>query len=80
MELLIMVDKNTRNCNIVKKISDIFIVIVGETLSQFISKNFFNDSIWHNLIILIVFLLVMTPVKLYIDNNIDRYFLNKENK
>jgi len=75
-----MVDKNTRNCNIVKKISDIFIVIVGETLSQFISKNFFNDSIWHNLIILIVFLLVMTPVKLYIDNNIDRYFLNKENK
>lgn len=69
-----MLDKNT----IYKKITDIIFVILGSFLSQFISNNFFNDSFWLTLIILIVFLLIMTPVKIYIDSKIDRYFIDKE--
>ena len=78
MEIFTMIDNNTRNCNLVKKKIDILFVVVGAVLAQVISDNFLNGTFIWSLIILIVFLLIMTPVKISIDSRIDRHYLNKD--
>lgn len=75
-----MVEKNTRNCNLVKRITDILFVVIGSFLAQVISDNFLNGSFAWSLIILIVFLLIITPLKISIDSRIDKYYMNKHKR
>lgn len=77
-EVIAMVDKNTRNCNLVKRITDILFVAIGAFLAQAVSDNFLNGSFVWNLIILVVFLFIITPLKISIDSGIDQYYMNKD--
>lgn len=75
-----MFDKKTRNCNLVKRITDILLVEIGVFLAQVVTDNFLGGLFIWNLIILILFLFFITPLKISIDSRIDQYYMNKDNQ
>ena len=72
-----MVDKNTRNCNLVKRVVSIIASIIAIIIAQIIADKYFNGRMAFTLIIMVIILLILTPVGIAVDKKIEAYFENK---
>lgn len=66
-----MYDKSTRNRNLLKRLIDIVMVLIGVTIADLISGKFFNDSLSMRIILIIIFMAIMVPIDLYIEKKLD---------
>jgi len=71
LEKMIMYDKSTRNRNLLKRLIDIVMVLIGVTIADLISGKFFNDSLSMRIILIIIFMAIMVPIDLYIEKKLD---------
>ena len=72
-----MIDKNTRNCNLVKRAVNIIASIIAITIAQIIADKYFDGRMVFTLIIMVIILLILTPVGIAVDKKIEAYFENK---
>ncbi|MGN0153824.1 MAG: hypothetical protein ACI4A3_05195 [Lachnospiraceae bacterium] len=72
-----MIDKNTRNCNVVKRVLNIIVSIIAIIISQIISGKWFDGVLVWTLIIMVIILLILTPVGIIVDRKIETYYENK---
>ena len=72
-----MVDKNIRNCNLVKRVVSIIASIIAITIAQIIADKYFYGRMAFTLIIMVIILLILTPVGIAVDKKIEAYFENK---
>lgn len=73
-----MIDKNTRNCNLMKKIINIITAWIAIIIAQIIADKFFDESFAWTLIIMIILLVIFVPVGLFIDKKIDAHYEDKK--
>lgn len=66
-----MYDKSTRNRNLLKRLIDIVMVLIGVTIADLISGKFFDDSLSMRIILIIIFMAIMVPIDLYIEKKLD---------
>lgn len=72
-----MIDKNTRKCNVVKKVVNIIVSIMAIIISEIIADKCFNGAFTCTLIIMAIILLALTPIGVVVDRKIDAYYDNK---
>ena len=68
-----MIDKNTRNCNLVKRVVNIVVSLIA----IIIADKYFDGRMVFTLIIMVIILLILTPVGIAVDKKIEAYFENK---
>lgn len=74
-----MIDKNVRNCNVVKRLVNVIITLIAFMIAQIVSDTFLKGSFMWTLVILVIVLLILTPLGTYLDNKIDKHYENKRN-
>ena len=72
-----MIDKNTRNCNLVKRVVNIVVSLIAIIIAQIIADKYFYGRMVFTLIIMVIILLILTPVGIVVDKKIEAYFENK---
>lgn len=72
-----MIDKNTRNCNLVKRVVNIVVSLIAIIIAQIIADKYFYGRMVFTLIIMVIILLILTPVGIAVDKKIEAYFENK---
>lgn len=73
-----MIDKNTRNCNLVKRVVNIVVSLIAIIIAQIIADKYFDGKMFFILIIMVIILLILTPVGIAVDKKIEAYFKNKK--
>lgn len=71
LERMKMYDKSTRNRNLLKRLIDIVMVLIGVTIADLISGKFFNGSLGMQIVLIIIFMAIMVPIDLYIEKKLD---------
>ncbi len=71
-----MIDKNVRNCNLVKRIVNIIQAFVAYVIAQTISDNFLNGSVVWTIVIMMVVLIAFIPLGIWLDKKIDARYEN----
>lgn len=72
-----MIDKNTRNCILFKRVVNIIVSVIAIIISQIIADKCFDGAMVFTLIIMVIILLILTPVGIVVDKKIEAYFENK---
>ena len=62
-----MIDKNVRNCNLVKRIVNIIQAFVAYVIAQTITDNFLNGSVVWTIVIMMVVLIAFIPLGIWLD-------------
>lgn len=62
-----MIDKNVRNCNLVKRIVNIIQAFVAYVIAQTITDNFLNGSVVWTIVIMVVVLIAFIPLGIWLD-------------
>ena len=71
-----MYDKKVRNCNAVKKLTDMVLVVIIAFISEFFSDAFLGGKFATLLICMLLIMIVTTPLKLWLDKKIEEYFVD----
>ena len=71
-----MIDKNVRNCNLMKRIVNIIQAFVAYVIAQTISDNFLNGSVVWTIVIMMVVLIAFIPLGIWLDKKIDARYEN----
>ena len=71
-----MIDKNVRNCNLMKRIVNIIQAFVAYVIAQTISDNFLNGSDVWTIVIMVVVLIAFIPFGIWLDKKIDARYEN----
>lgn len=71
-----MIDKNVRNCNLVKRIVNIIQAFVAYVIAQTITDNFLNGSVVWTIVIMVVVLIAFIPLGIWLDKKIDARYEN----
>lgn len=71
-----MIDKNVRNCNLVKRIVNIIQAFVAYVIAQTITDNFLNGSVVWTIVIMMVVLIAFIPLGIWLDKKIDARYEN----
>ena len=71
-----MIDKNVRNCNIMKRIVNIIQAFVAYVIAQTITDNFLNGSVVWTIVIMMVVLIAFIPLGIWLDKKIDARYEN----
>lgn len=66
-----MIDKNVRNCNLMKRIVNIIQAFVAYVIAQTITDNFLNGSVVWTIVIMVVVLIAFIPLGIWLDKKID---------
>lgn len=74
-----MIDKNVRNCNVVKRLVKVVITAIVVIAAQMIADAFLDGSFMWTWIIVVIILLILTPLEIYLDNKIDKHYEKKRN-
>ena len=72
-----MIDKNTRLCNLMKRIINVITAVMAVVIAQIISENFLDGSLLWTVIIMVVFFVIFAPLGLFIGKKIDDYYDKK---
>ncbi len=71
-----MIDKNVRNCNLMKRIVNIIQAFVAYVIAQTITDNFLNGSVVWTIVIMVVVLIAFIPLGIWLDKKIDARYEN----
>ena len=71
-----MIDKNVRNCNLMKRIVNIIQAFVAYVIAQTITDNFLNGSVVWTIVIMMVVLIAFIPLGIWLDKKIDARYEN----
>ncbi len=71
-----MIDKNVRNCNLVKRIVNIIQAFVAYVIAQTMTDNFLNGSVVWTIVIMVVVLIAFIPLGIWLDKKIDARYEN----
>ena len=71
-----MIDKNVRNCNLMKRIVNIIQALVAYVIAQTITDNFLNGSVVWTIVIMVVVLIAFIPLGIWLDKKIDARYEN----
>ena len=72
-----MIEKNTRICNLMKRIINVITAVMAVVIAQIISENFLDGSLLWTVIIMVVFFVIFAPLGLFIGKKIDDYYDKK---
>lgn len=72
-----MIEKNTRICNLMKRIINVITAVMAVVIAQIISENFLDGSLLWTVIIMVVFFVIFAPLGLFIRKKIDDYYDKK---
>ena len=61
-----MIEKNTRICNLMKRIINVITAVMAVVIAQIISENFLDGSLLWTVIIMVVFFVIFAPLGLFI--------------
>ena len=73
-----MLDKNTRNCNLMKRIIDIIQMILAVIIAQLITDRYLGGTFGWTVLIMLLIFLVLTPLGIWLDKKIEAYYAKKE--
>ncbi len=73
-----MIDKNTRNCNLMKRMIDIIQMILAVIIAQLIADRYLGGDFGWTVLIMLLILLVLTPLGIWLDKKIEAYYAKKE--
>lgn len=71
-----MIDKNVRNCNLMKRIVNIIQAFAAYVIAQTITDNFLNGSVVWTIVIMVVVLIAFIPLGIWLDKKIDARYEN----
>ena len=69
-----MMDKNTKNCNLIKRIKDIILTIVALCIAESVADHFLNGAFVWTVIIMFVVLLLFIPLDVWCNKKIEDHF------
>lgn len=72
-----MIDKNTRNCNLMKRMIDIIQMILAVIIAQLITDRYLGGAFGWTVFIMLLILLVLTPLGIWLDKKIEAYYAKK---
>lgn len=72
-----MIDKNTRNCNLMKRIINIIQMIIAVIIAQLIADRYLGGAFGWTVLIMLFILLVLTPLGIWLDKKIESYYAKK---
>ncbi len=73
-----MLDKNTRNCNLMKRIIDIIQMILAVIIAQLITDRYLGGTFGWTVLIMLLIFLALTPLGIWLDKKIEAYYAKKE--
>ena len=74
-----MIDKNVRNCNVVKRLVNMIITVIVIIVSQMIADAFLDGSFIWTMIIVVIISLILAPLGVHLDNKTDKHYEKKRN-